>query len=220
MRRLILFLFLFTALVGICLAQQGSQEDVVTKLLPNHYPQKLPGLNPAESKKVISQLQSAQRKATGMRAQEVTFLLAAYNSDYQKNRDYLVHVLRGCATHSVQFGCDEITGAFLEALYQRGHKDVLKPLMLYGKDSYNASLAELLGDFCSRVLANHTDEFLGAIRSMTPKDQRKVCEFAGSADGGGMNPKNLQQVRKNLKRINDDLALRCLRAVELGSKPE
>jgi hypothetical protein len=155
-----------------------------------------------------------------MRAQEVAFLLAAYDSDYQKNRDYLVHVLRGCATPSVQFGCDDSTGAFLEALYQRGHKGVLKPLMLYGKDSYNASLAELLGDFCSRVLANHTDEFLDAIRSMTPTAQRKVCEFAGSADGGGMNPKDLLQVRKKLKTLGDDLALRCLRAVESGSKPE
>ena len=219
MRRLIPFVFLFTTLACICLGQQSAQDDVVTKLLPNHYPQKLPTLSQAESKKVISQLRLAQRQATGMRAQEVAFLLAAYNSDYQKNRDYLLHVLRGCATPSVQFGCDEITGAFLEALYQRGHKDVLQPLILYGKDSYNASLAELLGYFYSRVLADDTGDFLDAIRSMRPDAQRKVCEFA-SGDGSGMAPKDLEQVRKKLRTNGDDLAQRCLRAVESGSKAE
>ena len=219
MNRLALFSF-SVALAVACIGQQRAEDDIVARLLPDHNPQRVPDLRPADKSKAIERLQLAQKRATGVRSQEVAFLLAAYDSDYERNRDYLIHTLRGCATPSIKFGCEDNTGALLIALYERGHKEVLKPLMLYGKDSYNASLAELVGDFYSRVLANNPTEFLETIRDMTPRAQKRLCELAGAADGSGMAPKDLQQVRKKLRATRDDLALRCLRAVESANRSD
>src|SRR5262249_32322414 len=65
----------------------------------------------------------ASKHASGMRSQQIALLLAAINSDYQKNPDYLIHVLHGCTSPSVKWNCDENTGDFLIALYQSGHKE-------------------------------------------------------------------------------------------------
>ena len=168
----------------------------------------------------MKQLQVAQKRATGERAQEVAFLLAAYDSDYEKNRDYLIHILRGCSGLSTKLGCNDNTGAFLIVLYKRGHKELLEPLMLVGKDTNGAALAEEVGDFCSEVLLKRPAEFLDTIRQFPARTQRQVCELAGAGDGGGMAPADLKRVRKQLTAKSDEVATRCWRGVETSNRPE
>jgi hypothetical protein len=168
----------------------------------------------------VKQLQVAQKRATGERSQEVAFLLAAYGSDYEKNRDYLIHILRGCSSPSIKLGCNDNTGAFLIVLYERGHKELLEPLMLVGKDTNGAALAEEVGDFCSVVLLKSPAEFLDTIRRFPPRTQRQVCELAGAGDGGGMAPADLKRVRKQLTAKSDEVATRCWRGVEASNRPE
>ncbi len=213
----------FVVLAGMAaigVGQQDSNRDIVAKLLPDGNPRRLMSLNPAEKIDAVKRLRSAQERATGKRSQEVAFLLAVFDSDYEKNRDYLVHVLSGCTSPSIKFGCNEDVGAFLIALYERGHGDVLEPLMLLGKDSYSASLAEMLGSFYSDVLSNNPIDFLETIRRFKPETQRRLCELSAAGDGSGMAAKDLQRVRRQLKATGGELALTCLRAVEAANKPE
>jgi hypothetical protein len=215
---LITLLQLLLATVGI--AQEHASQDVVSTLLPDHNARRIVDLKPEEKSKALKRLQFAQKQATGERSQEVAFLLAAYGFDYETNRDYLVHALRGCTSPSIKFGCNDNTGAFLIVLYERGHKELLEPLMLLGKDSYNAALAESVGAFYSDVLIKNPTEFLDTIQRFAPRTQQRVCELAGSGDGGGMSPADLQRVRKQLRAKGGDLAARCLRAVGTANKPQ
>jgi hypothetical protein len=211
-----------TLALSLMMAVSPAQEsnDIVAKLLPDHNPLHLAKVTVTERSKTIEQLKEAQKHATGTRSQQIAFLLATLDSDYEKNLDYLIHVLHGCTTPSVKWDCDENTGDFLIALYRRGHKEVLKPLMLVGKDSYNAMLAELLGDFYSNVIAEHPTEFLDTIRPLTAKAQKRLCSLSGAGDGSGMAPKNLRQVRRELRSLGDDVALTCLRAIDTANKAE
>ena len=219
-RRFIITPVILVVLIAGAVGQHRPKGDIVAKLLPDGNPRKLVTLSPEQTSEAVKELQSAQKQASGKRLQEVAFLLAAFDSDYEKNRDFLIHVLRGCTTPSIKFGCDEDVGAFLIVLYERGHKDVLEPMMLLGKDIYSAALAEMLGSFYSDVLSNHPTDFLDTIQRFVPKTQRRLCELAGAGDGGGMAAKDLQRVRRQLKATGDKLALTCLRAVESSNKPE
>jgi len=205
-------------LIAVAAAQDAN--DLVAKLIPDHNPLHVVKLSSADRSRAIEQLKEAQKHSSGTQSQQLAFLLAALDSDYVKNRDYLIHVLHGCSTPAVKWDCDQNTGDFLIALYQRGHKEVLKPLMLDGKDSYNSMLAELLGDFYANVIAEHPTEFLDTIRPLSPKAQKRLCSLAGAGDGSGMAPKNLRQVRRELRSLGDDVALTCLRSVEAANKAE
>ncbi len=215
-------------LAALCLAvpvlvgaQQNQTADIVSRLLPSpSNPHKTENVKPSDRDAVVKQLRAAQAHATGERLQQTAFLLALLNSDYEKNRDYLTHTLRGCATETIRYGCDTNTGAFLMVLFERGHEDALQPLMLYGTNSYNAELAEMVGDFLATTLSTHSVDFLNTLRNFPPRTQTKVCGFAGAGDGSGMAPTDLQRVRKILKRHGEPVALRCLNAVEKSNRPE
>lgn len=206
-------------LVMAGVAQEHERSDIVATLLPEHNARWVVQLSPEEKAQAVKRLQSAQRQPSGVRAQELAFLLAAYDSDYEKNRDFLIRTLRGCNNPSITFGCNDNTGTFLVVLYERGHKELLEPLMRIGKDSYNAAALEGIGAFYSDVLTKNPVEFLDTLQRLEPRTQRRVCELAGTADGGRMPPADLQWVRKQL-RAKGDVAARCLRAVEAANKPE
>jgi hypothetical protein len=215
-------------LTALCLAipvllnaQQKQTTDIVSRLLPNpSNPHRVEQVSPSDRDTVVKQLRAAQAHGTGERLQQTAFLLALLNSDYEKNRDYLTHTLRGCTTETIRYGCDVDTGAFLMVLFERGHQDALQPLMLYGTNSYNAALAELVGDFLATTLSKHSTDFLNVLRHFPSTTQTKVCGFAGAGDGGGMAPTDLQRVRTLLKKQEDSVALRCLKAVEKSNRTE
>lgn len=195
-------------------AGQQSENDIVERLLPDGDPHRLVIPEPAEKSAAIKELRLAQKTASEERAVEVAFLLAAYDSDYRKNRDYLINNLRGCTTPAIKYGCDGSIADYLILLYQRGHKDVLKPLMLVGKDSYSAIVAEGLGRFLSSLIVESPDAFFETMREFPPETRKDLCDSAGMANGGGLSAEQLQRVTKELKTRNDELSLTCLEAIE------
>jgi hypothetical protein len=85
-------------------------------------------------------------------------------------------------------------------------------------NSYNAAGSEFVGTFLSETVAKSPDSFLDAVGSLPVPSQKKVCYFAGLADGGGMTPANLRRVRKAVAAKFDDVAARCLREIEDANK--
>jgi hypothetical protein len=215
-RRLVYFAII--AIAASSFGQTGATTDIVTGLLPDDNARQVVILSSKDKDAAIKSLQSAQVHASGKRKQEIAFILAAYGSDYEANRDFLIHIFRGCASPTIKYGCDDNTGAFLVALYERGHKELLEPLMSIGKDSYNAATAELLGGFYSETLINNPSEFLAALQKFSPQAQTQLCEAAGASDGGGMTPEDLKRARRQLKERDGPTALSCLRAVEAANK--
>jgi hypothetical protein len=221
MRQLQLYSFLLMATIAVANGQDKPKLDIVATLLPNGDPHRVLTLTAPERQTAIKQLQAAQKQSAGKKQVQVAFLLAALGSDYARNSNYLIRNLRKCAGPSHESDCDVTApGEFLIALYEQGHRDVLKPLMLTGLDTYNAALQESLGDFLARVLINSPAVFLDTIRPLTPKTQRRVCDLSGSTDGGGMSAANLQLVRNKLNAIHDEVAGTCLRAVEAANRSQ
>jgi hypothetical protein len=204
------------------LGQSPSSPDengrtVVEKLMPDGGPHPILLPKPEQRASVIRQLQRMQNDAHHPEAQQVAFLLAVLGVNYERNRDYLIWVLRGCSVPEVTHGCDDMTGDFLAYLYEHGHDEVLIPLMKYG-NSYNAAGSEFVGTFLSETVAKSPDSFLDAVRSFPIPAQKKICYFAGLADGGGMAPANLRIARKALAARPDDVAVRCLREIDDANK--
>jgi hypothetical protein len=160
----------------------------------------------------IENLKAAQAKASGKRAQQIAFLLAALGTEYSRNRSYLLGSLLGCKSRPVR-DCDEDTVALVIALFERGDGALLAPLVELGPRS-DGTMSEILGDFYADTLVHNTDAFLHAIQLLSSSTQQRLCGLAGSRDGGGMAPRELSTVRKQLRGIGDELAFRCLRAVE------
>ena len=200
------------------IAGQPAGQDIVSRLLPDGDPHRMVDPGPAEKSTAIKQLRSVQKSAHDERSVEATFLLAAYGSDFEKNRDALIDNLRGCTTPAIKYGCDGNIAEYLITLYQRGHKDVLKPLMLVGKNSYSAVVAENLGSFLATLLSSNPDVFFETTREFTPEAREDLCELAGTGDGDGLSAEKLEQVRKELKGRNDELSVACLQAIETANR--
>jgi hypothetical protein len=194
-----------------------SGQTVVEKLMPDGGPHPILLPKPEQRASVIRQLQRMQNDAHHPEAQQVAFLLAVLGVNYERNRDYLIWVLRGCSVPEVTHGCDDMTGDFLAYLYEHGHSEVLAPLMKYG-NSYNAAGSEFVGAFLSETVAKSPNNFLDALRTFSVPMQRKICYFAGLADGGGMAPADLRKARKALIARPGDVAGRCLREIDDANK--
>jgi hypothetical protein len=201
-------------------AALGQTQDVVSALLPEGAVRRLVMPKPPEKEKVIHQLKAAQVTAQGERAQQVAFLLAALGADYERNRDYLLWVMKGCEVPEIKQGCSDMTGEYLAYLYQHGHPEILGPLMSATVNDYNAAGAEFLGGFLADLVVGSPNDFLDAVRSFPASTQQKICSLAGVADGGGMAPAALRKVRNQLGRMNDELARCCLLQIEQANKPK
>lgn len=188
--------------------------------MPEGNPRRLVMPKPSEGARVIHQLRVAQTTARGDQAQQVAFLLAVFGSDYQRNRDYLLWVLKGCEVPEIKHGCNDMTGEYLFYLYEQGHPDILAPLLNSSVKSHSAAGAESLGELFADLVVKSPKDFLGAVRLFPPSTQRKMCYFAGTAGDGGMAPADLKKVRKQLGAMNDETAQRCLREIEEANKPE
>lgn len=223
MNRLVSYLVVSLASVSMAIGQQLP--DLVQRLMPDGNAQAIVNLTPAQTSKAVRQLQAIQSHATGERLLDVTFLLAAYGSDYEKNRDALIRNLRGCTTvsykssGSYRYGCTDPVADCLFVLYKRGHKEVLGPMLVLAKDAANATIQESAGSLGSDVLIHNPSDILDAIRPLPPKTQRDVCRFVGSADGSGIGAPNLRRVRTNLRATGDKLSLDCLQQVEIANEP-
>jgi hypothetical protein len=205
------------------LAQTGqgkSQQDIVERLLPDGAIPKNLRVQPDQREIIIKRLKLAQASAHGLRAQQVAFLLAVLDVEYDRNRDYLMHVLSGCNYPDIRYGCDDMTGFYLIYLYEHGHQEILAPLLKTSIGSYNAAGSEGLGGYFGDLVQNSPEKFLEAVSTFPVPTQKKACSFAGSSDGGGLGDRGLAQARKKLRAIGSEVALRCLREIEVANKPD
>ena len=154
-------------------AISGRAQDVVRRLMPEGNPRRLVMPKPSEGARVIHQLRVAQTTARGDQAQQVAFLLAVFGSDYQRNRDYLLWVLKGCEVPEIKHGCNDMTGEYLFYLYEQGHPDILAPLLNSSVKSYSAAGAESLGELFADLVVKSPKDFLGAVRLFPPSTQSK-----------------------------------------------
>lgn len=212
--------FALPLLAVVFAAGQQVEPDIVARLLPDGNPHRLVNLDPEEKKTTVKQLRSVQKTASDEQLAEVAFLLAAYDSDYGKNRDYLVDNLRGCTTPAIKSGCERRIADYLIALYERGHKDVLKPLLLVGKDSFSPVVAESLGSFIANLLTESPGAFFDTARQFAPETKNELCDLAGTADGGGLSADKLQRIQKELKARNDEISLTCLQTIEAANRAQ
>ncbi len=195
-----------------------SQQDIVEKLLPDAAIPKDVRIPPDQRDSVVKKLKLAQVSAHAQRAQQVAFLLAALDVEYERNRDYLLHVLLGCNYPEIRYGCDDMTGFYLIYLYEHGHQEILAPLLKTSIGSYNAAGSEGLGAYFGDLVQNSPEKFLEAVSTFSVPTQKKACGFAGSSDGGGLGARELAQARRKLRIVGSDVALRCLREIEAANK--
>lgn len=206
---------MMAALFALAQSSQGkAQQDIVEKLLPDGGIPKDLRIPSDQRDSVVKKLKLAQVSAHAQRAQQVAFLLAAFDVEYERNRDYLLHVLSGCNYPEIRYGCDDMTGFYLIYLYEHGHQEILAPLLKTSIGSYNAAGSEGLGGYFGDMVQNSPEKFLEAVSAFSVPTQKKACGFAGSADGGGLGVKGLAQARKKLRAIGSEVALRCLREIE------
>jgi len=204
-------------------AQSGpaaSQQDIVQQLLPDGGIPKEILVKPEQRDRTIRRLRAAQNTTDPQRAQQVAFLLAALNAEYEQNRDYLLHVLLGCNHPEIRYGCDDMTGFYLIYLWEHGHPEILAPLLRTSIGSYNAAGSEGLGAFFGDLVQKSPEKFLDAVGTFPVSTQKKACSFAGLSDGGGLGAKGLAQARKRLRGIGGEVAFRCLKEIEDSNKPD
>src|ERR1700682_1607043 len=91
---LITCLIFFVA--AFCQKQKAAQEDIVAKLMPEGVPPRVFKLTQDEQTQAVQRLEVEQRQATGKRAQQIAFLMAALGAEYKSNRDYLIQTLHEC----------------------------------------------------------------------------------------------------------------------------
>jgi hypothetical protein len=142
------------------------------------------------------------------------------DAEYNRNRDYLLHVLSGCNYPEIRHGCDDMTGFYLIYLWEHGHLEILAPLLRTSIGSYNAAGSEGLGAFFGDLVQKSPEKFLDAVGTLPVSTQNNACSFAGASDGGGLGAKGLAQARKRLRGIGSEVALRCLKEIEDSNKPE
>jgi hypothetical protein len=196
----------------------ASQQDIVEQLLPGGAIPKEVLVKPEQRDRIIRKLKVAKAPADTQRAQQVAFLMAALDEEYDQNRDYLLHVLSGCNYPEIRFGCDDMTGFYLIYLWEHGHQEILGPLLKTSIGSYNAAGSEGLGAYFGRLVEESPVRFLDAVSAYQLPTQRKACYFAGASDGGGIGAKSLAQVRQKLRGIGSEIALRCLKEIEDANK--
>jgi hypothetical protein len=84
-------------LLGAGSADGDEPGDIVRQLMPvgDHFEVDLKGMSRTTA---IKELLAAQKNATAQRSQDIAFLLAAVGSEYEKNRNFLLGILRQCVS--------------------------------------------------------------------------------------------------------------------------
>jgi len=196
---------------------ESAPQDIVEQLAPLGVPPASLALKPAERAGVIRSLVAAKSGSDCRRTQLIDYLLALLGYQYERNRNELLQVWHGCVVNDFDHGCGEDTADLLMRLYERGHKEILRPL-LAGYRYSDGALAEGLGTFYSEQLERNPQDFVSALAAFFPKQQRNICRMAGETDGGGMGSETEHKVLASLKAIGGEIATRCARGVRAGNQ--
>jgi len=161
---------------------------------------------------LVELLQKERENASGELARNIAYSLAVYNSEYQRNRNYLLSVLDGCLSRPRESPEDDECNAelldFITNLYWRGDDGLLAPL-LQAADTRKDVILEI-GTFYADLLDRHIDAAIQGLRVLPREKQTLVCTLA--EDDLSFDSPQFERVRKNLREARSEVADRCLNA--------
>jgi hypothetical protein len=165
---------------------------------------------------VVDRLRREQPDARGEKAMDTAYALAVFNTEYQKNRAYLLSLLDICLSKPNESPLDGICNdtklsMYLENLYWRGDSKLLGKL-LESADS-PAYVVEENGYFYGDMLDRRTTLFIQSLSALPDEKQKAACMLAGKDDLSVNSPKE-KRVATQLRAIGGDVANRCLQEVE------
>lgn len=175
--------------------------------------------HPTPPPALVASLSHEQPTATGERARDIAYALAVFDSEYQRNRNYLLEKLNSCLSRPKDSPeddvCDSRLFEYVTNLYWRGDETLLGQLLKLA-DSRRDVIGEI-GTFYSNLLERHTADVVHGMQGLPIDTQLMVCGLAGRDDLAMDGPK-LQRVANKLKATNNEVADRCLLEAERTSK--
>lgn len=157
------------------------------------------------------QLLEEQPTATNGRARDIAYALAVYKENSEKNRDYLLELLRSCNARpkgsSQDDVCDDDLLEYVINLYWRGDVTLL-PTLLELADKHDD-----IGDietFYADLLDRQPKTALNGLRVLDPQHQQLVCKLASDSLG---NVPQLGRIEKFLRASTDEVANHCLQGL-------
>lgn len=169
-----------------------------------------PQANPPTA--LADDLRKEQLNALPDRARDIAYVLAVFNVEYQKNRDYLLSSLQSCLSRPKgspeNAVCDSDLLGFIANLYWRGDSELLAPLLQVAE-----SRRDVIGDigtFYADLLDRRGAIALNAMRELSDAKQQLVCRLADEDDLSINSPKR-QRIITFLQGANAEAASQCLR---------
>jgi hypothetical protein len=158
-------------------------------------------------------LRKEQQDASPERLRDIAYVLAVFDVDYQKNRDYLLSSLNHCLSkpkESPEDGvCDDDLLRFVANLYWRGDAALLVPLLQIAE-----SRRDVIGDigtFYTDLLDRRGVNALSAMGELTDEKQELVCKLAD--DDLRINSPKRERIKAFHRETRGAVAIHCLKAL-------
>jgi hypothetical protein len=212
--RLVCFLLILSTAVSAG-GMSAETDRAAHSFITDSYPPKAVNLASAQRTAAISTLQAEAKHANPKDLQAISFVLAEWGVDYQRNKNVLTRSLQLCGTRNPS--CDEDTAGYLIGLYSTGHADVLPALLSAGPKT-DAAVAERLGTFYQEVLTQTPERFFSVVRSLANNQRSEVCEMAGKGDGGGIADDALNRAKLYAFSARGESARSCFKRLASANK--
>ena len=150
------------------------------------------------------------------RTRDIAYMLAVFNVDYRKNRDYLLSSLNNCLSRPKDSPendvCDSDLFSFVANLYWRGDSGLMEPLLQIAES--RKDVIGSIGTFYADLLDRQDGTALAVMRELPDAKQQLVCSLADEDDLTFDPPKKMR-IKSLLDDAKDTTASRCSSA--LGS---
>lgn len=151
--------------------------------------------------------------ASPARLRDVSYVLAVFNVEYQKNRDYLLSTLNNCLSRPKESPeddvCDGDLFSFVANLYWRGDSQLLPPLLQIAEPRRDV-IGEI-GTFYADLLDRRGVVVLGGIERLPGDKPQVVCRLAD--DDLSVNSPKRERIKAFLRNARGTAAVQCLRAL-------
>ncbi len=171
--------------------------------------------HPTPPASLLASLRREQPSSSGEHARDIAYALAVFDTEYQRNRGYLLESLNACLSRPKESPendvCDGKLLAYVTNLYWRGDSALLEPLLQLAESRKDVILE--IGRFYADLLDRRTAITLEGLRKLSPEKQRVICKLAGEDEYSIDEPK-LERVTEHLHAIGGETADQCLRVAE------
>ena len=159
-------------------------------------------------------LRREQPNAASARVRDIAYVLAVFDVDYQKNRDYLMSLLKNCLSRPKESPEDDVCDgdllSFITNLYWRGDNALLVPLLQIAES--RRDVIDDLGTFYSDLLDRRGAVALSGMGELLDDRQKLVCRLADEDDLRFNRPKR-DRIIALLREAKSAVATQCLSAL-------